>query len=64
MFLGIAANQIFGLIHKILGTHSVKAVHRMRSPVNSSLRSEVKEYIVNQPLFESLGNLKGEHKNI
>ena len=62
LFLVISANRSLGVIHKNLGTHSVKAVNRMPSPVIISLRSDVN--VVNQPLSESLGNLKGEHTNI
>ena len=36
----------------------------MPSPVIIALKSEVDIDVVNQPLFESLGNLKGEHTNI
>ena len=64
LFLVIPANRSLGVIHKNLGTHSVKAVNHMPSPVIISLRSEVNKDVVNQPLFESLGNLKGEHTNI
>ena len=64
LFLVISANRSLGVIHKNLGAHSVKAVNRMPSPVIISLRSEVNVDVVNQPLFESLGNLKGEHTNI
>ena len=64
LFLVISANRSLGVIHKNLGTYSVKAVNHMPSPVIISLRSEVNEDVVNQPLFESLGNLKGEHTNI
>ena len=64
LFLVISANRSFGVTHKNLGTHSVKAVNRMPSPVTISLRSEVNLDVVNQPIFESLGNLKGEHTNI
>ena len=64
LFLVISANRSLGVIRKNLGTHSVKAVNRMSSPVTISLRSEVNLDVVNQPIFESLGNLKGEHTNI
>ena len=60
LFLVISANRSLGVIHKNLGTHS----NPLPSPVIISLRSEVNEDVVNQPLFESLGNLKGEHTNI
>ena len=64
LFLVKSANRNLGVIHKNLGTHSVKAVNHMPSPVIISLRSEVNVDVANQPLFESLGNLKGEHTNI
>ena len=64
LFLVISANRSLAVIHKNLETHSVKAVNHMPSPVIISLRSEVNLDVVNQPIFESLGNLKGEHTNI
>ena len=64
LFLVIPANRSRVVIHKNPGTHSVKAVNRMPSPVIISLRSEINVDVENQPIFESLGNLKGEHTNI
>ena len=63
-FLVIPANRSRVVIHKNPRTHSAKAVNRMPSPVIISLRSEVHVDVVNQPLFESLGNLKGKHTNV
>jgi len=63
LFLGVPAIRSRGLIHGISGIYSVKAVHTMPSPSNSSLRSEIKEDVVKQylMLFEGLGSLEGEH---
>ena len=57
LFLVIPANRSLGLIHQI-------PVNRMPSPVIILLRSEVNVHVVHQPLFKSLGNLKGVHTNI
>ena len=51
LFLVISANRSLGVIHKNPGTHSVKAVNHMPSPVIISLKSEVTVDVVNRPLF-------------
>ena len=60
LFLVISAHRSLGVIYKNLGKHS----NPLPSPVIISLRSEVNVDVVNQPLFKSLGNLKGEHTTI